>query len=114
MGMKDPVPQFSHFTSSLASNHPNLAYLHVIEPLSVEERLALNSNEEIREESIDFLRKIWSPRPFISCGGYTKETAAEVVAKYKGGNALAAFGQLFISNVRVSFCYILWQGLRVF
>ena len=100
MKMKDPIPQFSHFASSLVLNHSNLAYLHVIEPPSVEERLALSGDEEIQEESIDFLRKIWAPRPFISCGGYTRQTAIDAVAKYEGGNGLVAFGQLFIANVR--------------
>ncbi|KAJ2924280.1 hypothetical protein H1R20_g12812, partial [Candolleomyces eurysporus] len=105
MGMKDPIPQFSHFVSSLASHHSDLAYLHVIEPLSIEERLSLNggSLEEIQDESIDFLRKIWSPRPFISCGGYNRENAIEAVAKDGGSNGLIAFGQLFIANPDLPF-----------
>jgi NADPH2 dehydrogenase len=92
MKMKDPVPQFTHFVSSLARDHPNLAYLHVVEPPALEER-------EVPEESNDFLRKIWAPRPFISCGLYTRETAIEAAEKM---GDIIAFGHHFTSNVRHS------------
>ena len=32
MRMKDPVPTFTYLVSRLAEEHPNLAYLHLIEP----------------------------------------------------------------------------------
>lgn len=80
----------------MASSHPNLAYLHVSEAPPVEERMDVKDLAEIPEESNDFLRKIWSPRPFISCGGYTRQTALDV-AESKGD--LIAFGRPFISNV---------------
>ncbi|KAJ2936026.1 hypothetical protein H1R20_g1068, partial [Candolleomyces eurysporus] len=95
MKMKDPVPQFSHFVASLARNHPNLAYLHVVEPPAIEERADIKGLAEVPEESNDFLRKIWAPRPFISCGLYTGETAIEAAEK-KGD--IIAFGHHFISN----------------
>ena len=50
------------------------------------------------DQSNDFLREIWQPRPFISAGGYTAELALEV-AENKGD--LIAAGRLFIANVRV-------------
>ncbi|KAJ2920730.1 hypothetical protein H1R20_g16366, partial [Candolleomyces eurysporus] len=100
MKMKEPVPQFSHFVSTLASSHPNLAYLHVTEAPPVEERLDVKDLAEIPEESNDFLRKIWSPRPFISCAGYTRQTALDV-SKSKGD--LIAFGRPFISNPDLPF-----------
>ena len=50
-------------------------------------------------QSNDFLREIWSPRPLISAGGYTRELALEV-AETKGD--IIGVGRLFISNVRLS------------
>ena len=46
-------------------------------------------------QSNDFLREIWSPRPFISSGGHTRESAFEFAER----GDLVAFGRLFISNV---------------
>ena len=99
MKMHDPIPQFSHFVSSLAVLHPHLAFLHVFEPPPVEERLDNGDSAETLEESIDFIREIWAPHPLISTGGYTREDALEV-AKSKG--ALVGFGRHFLSNVRPS------------
>ena len=64
MKMDDPVPQFSHFVKSLVTAHPNLAYLHTVEP----------DNGDPKESS-DFLREIWAPRPLVACGGFDAETA---------------------------------------
>ncbi|KAF9552221.1 NADH:flavin oxidoreductase/NADH oxidase [Agrocybe pediades] len=83
MKMEDPIPQFSHFVSTVAHRYPDFAYLHVVE-----------TYEE--GESNDFLRHIWKPRPFISCTGYDAKTALERAEK--GVNELVAFGKWFISN----------------
>ena len=32
MRMPDPVPTFTYLVSRLAADHPNLGYLHVVEP----------------------------------------------------------------------------------
>lgn len=32
MGMEDPIPTFSYLVKHLAELHPDLAYLHVVEP----------------------------------------------------------------------------------
>ncbi|KAF7792772.1 hypothetical protein EIP86_003870 [Pleurotus ostreatoroseus] len=91
MGMKDPIPQFSHVVSELARRHPSFAYVHVVEP-----RVNGYQDIEIPEgQSNDFIRDIWRPRPLISAGGYDRETALKV-AETKGD--LIAFGRLFISN----------------
>ena len=97
--MRDPIPQFSHFVSSLVESHPNLAFVHLVEPPPVEERPDTKHLLEFPEESNDFIRGIWAPRPLISTGGYTREDAIEV-AENKG--ALVGFGRYFISNVRSS------------
>lgn len=98
MGMSDPKPTFAHFVSSLASRNPNLAYIHLVEP-----RIYGNMTQEAdmtTEESNDFLREIWAPRPLISAGAYSRESAIET-ADAKGD--LIAFGRHFISNVRFYF-----------
>lgn len=48
-------------------------------------------------QSNDFIRKIWFPRPLISAGRYTRESA---IARAEETGELTAFGRLFISNVR--------------
>ncbi|KAG2006352.1 NADH:flavin oxidoreductase/NADH oxidase [Coprinopsis cinerea AmutBmut pab1-1] len=88
MRMKDPMPQFVHFVTELAKSHPNLAYIHLTEA-------AANGTPPSESESNDPLREAWAPRPFISCGGYTRETAIDVAEK-KGD--LIAFGADFIAN----------------
>ncbi|KAK7436054.1 hypothetical protein VKT23_019357 [Stygiomarasmius scandens] len=93
MGMKDPVPTYAYLVEKLRDLFPNLAYLSVIEPRTS------GSDFEERElkvgESNDFIRDIWSPRPLILAGGYTRQSAIE---KAENDNTLIAFGRHFISN----------------
>ncbi|KAF8957177.1 hypothetical protein BDZ97DRAFT_1737829 [Flammula alnicola] len=84
MKMKDPKPQFSHFIGSVGAAYPNISYVHAVEP---------DTPSEV--ESNDFIRNIWAPRPLITCGNYTRETAIER-ADTKGD--LIAFGKHYISN----------------
>lgn len=91
MRMDDPVPTFTYLAKELVKRYPSLAYLHVIEP-----RMSGAVDREARaDESNDFLRDIWRPRPLISAGGYTRDTALKV-AEEKGD--IIAFGRYFISN----------------
>ncbi|OCH85978.1 FMN-linked oxidoreductase [Obba rivulosa] len=91
MRMDDPVPQFSHLVERLRKQHPDLAYLHLIEPRTTGDR-----DREVRQgESNDFIRAIWAPRPVISAGGFTRETAIEHAEKT---GDLIAIGRAFISN----------------
>ncbi|TFK72632.1 FMN-linked oxidoreductase [Pluteus cervinus] len=90
MGMKDPVPQFSHVVTEIKRRQPDFAYIHVVEPRvngmeDVETVLATKSN--------DFIRDIWSPKPLISAGGYVRESAL----KRAEGDIIAS-GRWFISN----------------
>ena len=92
MKMSNPVPQFEHFLSSLVKSHPDLSYVHFIEPT-----IKGNTDTEAGEgETNDHFRKIWGSRPFISCGGYDRESAIKV-ADAKGD--IVAFGRPFIANV---------------
>ncbi|KAF9020121.1 NADH:flavin oxidoreductase/NADH oxidase [Hymenopellis radicata] len=81
MRMKDPVPTFSYLASQLKERHPDLAYLHA---------------ETETHEEIQFLRKIWSPKKFISAGGF-KKGSAETLAD-EADNYLVAFGRHFLAN----------------
>ncbi|KAH6893968.1 NADH:flavin oxidoreductase/NADH oxidase [Coprinopsis sp. MPI-PUGE-AT-0042] len=96
MKMENPVPQFEHFISCLVKTHPSLAYLHFIEPTIS----GLTSAPAAEWETNDYFRKAWGPRPFISCGDYTRESAINV-AETKGD--IIAFGRAFIANPDLPF-----------
>lgn len=97
MKMTDPIPQFTHFVKSLKTAHPTLAYLHAIEP---EEAGAPS-------ESNDFIRDIWAPRPLITAGLYTRDTA---IARADEKGDLIAFARWFISNVRILYSTLIGFG----
>ncbi|KAG6817121.1 hypothetical protein H0H87_012642, partial [Tephrocybe sp. NHM501043] len=91
MGMRDPIPQFSHLVTSLRDTHPSLAYIHVVEP-------RVNGSvdrEHETHESNDFLREIWGSRPYISAGGHTEESAVKAAER---DTELVAFGRYYTSN----------------
>ena len=99
MGMADPVPQFSYFVEQLVARHPALAYVHVVEA-RVNGYMTVPPEEYDPRKSNDFIRRIWAPRPLISCGAYSQELAVQV-AETKGD--LIAVGRYFVSNVSVSY-----------
>ncbi|KAF5364705.1 hypothetical protein D9758_005564 [Tetrapyrgos nigripes] len=101
MRMKDPKPTFAFLTRKLKESFPNLAYLHVIEP-RISGASDVDVVEELETESNDFLREIWAPKPFISAGGYNRESAIKRVEEHDGAG-LIAFGRLFISNPDLPF-----------
>jgi len=91
MRMKEPIPTFSYIVNELKKRHPDLAYVHVVEPV-----IAGNTESETEPSiSNDFIRKIWAPRPLISAGAFTPLTAPDH-ANETGD--LVAFGRYFISN----------------
>ncbi len=91
MRMEDPMPTFTYLVTQLKDRHPDLAFLHVVEP-----RISGSADADGALGSNDFLRAIWAPRPFISAGRYTR-TSAMKTADEKGD--FIAFGRYFISNV---------------
>jgi NADPH2 dehydrogenase len=93
MGMKDPIPTFSYIATQIRDRHPNFAYLHAIEPRVH----GFEDRESLPNESNDFLRKIWAPKPFISAGGYGRSNGIE---RSEQTGDLIAYGRYFISNVR--------------
>ncbi|KAF8812477.1 FMN-linked oxidoreductase [Phlegmacium glaucopus] len=90
MKMSDPIPQYTHFITALKASHPNLAYLHLVEP-----ELGGGSATATTNESNDFIRDIWAPNPLIVAGGFTRESALK---RSNQTGDLVAFGKLFISN----------------
>jgi NADPH2 dehydrogenase len=97
MGMKDPLPTFTTFIERIRDTHPNLAYIHVVEPrLDGDGAIDSDLTSENRTHSNDALRKIWGDRPYIAAGGVDRASAINMVEKYGG---LVAFGRPFIANV---------------
>ncbi|KDQ28801.1 hypothetical protein PLEOSDRAFT_1102842 [Pleurotus ostreatus PC15] len=103
MGMADPKPTYTYFVSQMKERWPNMAYLHVTEP-RVDSGAELGPDgvdgKERDDESIpaeeenDFLRRIWSPRPFITAGGYTRELAIKAAER----GDIVAVGRHFLAN----------------
>ncbi|KAJ7749804.1 hypothetical protein DFH07DRAFT_828423 [Mycena maculata] len=93
MAMADPIPTFSYVISQLAARHPNLAYIHLVEP-RINGNTTRPEGEVGTHESNEALRAIWAPRPWIRAGGFTREGALEAA---QSGD-LVAFGRLYISN----------------
>ncbi|KAH9074799.1 hypothetical protein EDB83DRAFT_2312312 [Lactarius deliciosus] len=94
MGMKDPLPTFTTFIERIRDAHPDLAYIHVIEP-RVDGIVDGDVTDENRAQSNEALRKIWGDRPYIAAGGMDGAAAINAVEKYGG---LVAFGRHFIAN----------------
>ncbi|KZP33443.1 FMN-linked oxidoreductase [Athelia psychrophila] len=98
MRMTDPIPTFSYLVSSLLSAHPDLAFVHVIEPRV--NGASDRADEEVEDhEQNDFIREIArkasGSTKIISNGGYTRQQAIDV-AEEKGD--LVAFGRAYIAN----------------
>lgn len=93
--MSDPIPTFSHLISSLASSHPSLAYLSLVEPRV--EGDSDNKRTDISGESNEFAYKIWQPKALLTAGWTSDPERAAKEADDKG--ILAGFGRAFIANV---------------
>ncbi|CAK5275113.1 unnamed protein product [Mycena citricolor] len=96
MRMKDPKPTFSYLLEQIKARHPDLAFLHVIEP-RIEGEDILADDTLPKGVSNDFIRDIWTSsgsRRLISAGGYTRESAIRDAEK----GELIAFGRKFLAN----------------
>ncbi|KAM7188980.1 hypothetical protein V8F33_010314 [Rhypophila sp. PSN 637] len=94
MGMKNPMPQFSHVVSEL--KQMGLSYLHL-----VEWRISGHSDTDVRPGNTnDPLIEIWNnTSPVILAGSFTPTSAREAVDKiYKDLDVMIAFGRHFIAN----------------
>jgi NADPH2 dehydrogenase len=95
MGMKDPLPTFTTFVEHIRAAHPNIAYIHVVEPRILGDGDA-GSSDESSTQSSEALRKAAGDIPYIAAGGFDRASASSTVEKHGG---LVAFGRHFIANV---------------
>ncbi|KAB5592696.1 NADH:flavin oxidoreductase/NADH oxidase [Ceratobasidium theobromae] len=97
MGMSNPIPTYSYIISQLAKHHPKLAYIHMIEPgINSANEGATQTLDEGVTASNDFAFQLWSPRPYLTGGGYTAKSAAEASGRLE--NSAIVLGRMFISN----------------
>ncbi|KAJ7146484.1 putative NADPH2 dehydrogenase chain OYE2 [Mycena epipterygia] len=89
MQFDDPKPTYTYLITELRERHPDLAYLHVVEPR------ADQTVDRKEGASNDFIRDLWRDKRLVSAGGYTRETAMDV-ADQKGD--LVAFARPYIAN----------------
>lgn len=95
MGMKDPKPTFAYLVQQIKHLHPSFAYIHVVEPRI----FGGNDGDEVYPgASNDFLREIWSPKRFITAGGYGSKLEVAFSAAEKHEGELVAFGRYFLST----------------
>ncbi len=83
---------FSYITSQLKARHPQLAYLHLVEPRAD----GVKDVTPGEGEALDFLAQLWAPKPLLVAGGHKREDAQKSAEKYE--NSVAVFGRYFISN----------------
>ncbi|CAE6416068.1 unnamed protein product [Rhizoctonia solani] len=97
MGMRNPVPTYTHIIAGLAEKHSELAYIHMIEPgiNSADDGTTQELDEGVTASN-DFAFQIWSPRTYLTGGGYTQESAPKTADKFE--NTAIVIGRLFISN----------------
>jgi NADPH2 dehydrogenase len=96
MGMKDPVPQFTHIITSIRDRYPDVSYIHIVEP-RVDATFTRESISSHEVDESDVLHDLWAPRPLISAGAYDRKLGLEVAEKE---GHLIAYGRPFIANVR--------------
>ncbi|KAF8598276.1 FMN-linked oxidoreductase [Ceratobasidium sp. AG-I] len=99
MRMEDPIPTFSYVLSELVKRHPDLSYVHFVEPpepTSGTEAQAHDTGSVELPASNDFARAIWGPRIFLSAGGYDPKSALQAAERL--GNVGIVFGRYFIAN----------------
>ncbi|CAE6429453.1 unnamed protein product, partial [Rhizoctonia solani] len=93
MRMKNPIPTFTYLVTEIARRHPELAYIHFVEPVISG---ASDAKDQAHDpNSNEFARVIWQPRPFLSAGGFTTESA-HVEAETRDTGVV--MGRYFISN----------------
>ncbi|KAE9392574.1 NADH:flavin oxidoreductase/NADH oxidase [Gymnopus androsaceus JB14] len=93
MRMKDPIPTYSYVIKTIKDLYPNFAYISVCEPRVVGDS-TFDANI-YANDSNDFIRDIWSPKPLIVAGGFDRESA---IKRADSTGDLIAFGRRYISN----------------
>ncbi|KAI9269256.1 hypothetical protein BDA99DRAFT_461067 [Phascolomyces articulosus] len=88
-----PYETWGYIVDQLQQNHPNLSYLHMVEPRL---NLAADGNKEDTQDSLDPFRAKWKGQ-FIANGGYTYSLKLAHDTANTTGN-LISFGRLYTSN----------------
>ncbi|KAJ7673846.1 FMN-linked oxidoreductase [Mycena polygramma] len=109
MRMLDPKPTFAHLVSQIKKAHPTLAYLHLVEPRITGDKDSAANDASNDNESNGFLHELW-PRPLVSAGGYTRESA--LARAEEGEGVLVAFGRKFIANPDLPLRLLVRDGPR--
>ncbi|KZV70458.1 NADH:flavin oxidoreductase/NADH oxidase [Peniophora sp. CONT] len=92
MRIADPIPTFSALVKHFVQYQPRLAYISLVER-RVDGPDIIGDHPD---ETNDFIRDIWSPRPLIKAGGFSYDMALQTADSDK--NVLIAMGRYFISN----------------
>ncbi|KAK4570263.1 hypothetical protein LTR86_002343 [Recurvomyces mirabilis] len=97
MGMKEPIPQFSHIIKELKKL--DLAYLHLVESRT-SGKSAVDAEYAIVTGHNDELAEIWGTEaPLILAGGFDAEKSIKAVEEvYTKENIIIAYGRFFIST----------------
>ncbi|KAL0075071.1 hypothetical protein J3Q64DRAFT_1667478 [Phycomyces blakesleeanus] len=100
--MKDDTPYetWGYLVNQLQERHPNLAYLHFIEPRDDfidGGNPTADRTKVVENDSIEPFRKAWKG-PFITASGYTTTPTRAFETAEKLENTLVSFGRSFIAN----------------
>ena len=88
--MADPIPTYKALIERINKKYPDLAYIHVVEP--IEGRVASAPGIERSNKFIDDTRL---PEPVIHAAEFNADTARAATEK---DGVLVGFGRMFISN----------------
>ncbi|OBZ88429.1 12-oxophytodienoate reductase 1 [Choanephora cucurbitarum] len=86
-----PVETWGYLISQIQQNHPDFAYLHLVEP-----RGDAFGNTTNSDDSLEPYRKIWKG-PLVVASGFSTNIPHAIDLAEKTGN-LVAFGRAFIAN----------------
>ncbi|KAJ7157621.1 NADH:flavin oxidoreductase/NADH oxidase [Mycena crocata] len=95
-GMADPKPTYTYLVTQIRDRHPNLSYLHIVEPYAHTRSGAVAQPGE--RPSNDFVREIWGNRRIVSAGGYSDNRESGLRAAEERGEMIA-YSRAFIANV---------------
>ena len=85
--MKDPKPQFSYVSENIKKNHPDFAYVHVVEP-----RVSGQQDRAVEEGEVSGSSAYVHPR-MLTCPDGTKTMSSRMTSSVK-------YGRQSLSSVR--------------
>jgi 2,4-dienoyl-CoA reductase-like NADH-dependent reductase (Old Yellow Enzyme family) len=91
MGDDTPQETWGYLTQQLQDNHPDLAYVHFMEP-----RTTLEDSVGTSEHTLNHFRNIWKS-VFVTAGGFGHDLPGALKHAEESGDMIA-FGRQFIAN----------------